>query len=174
MRRLWLLLLVLAVVACGEEGSVDEPLEATEANEVELAGVRYRVVLFRQLNPSEPPDDALYEGDPPGGDEGAYAAFIRVCNASDQPRTPSRSIRLEDAFNQPFGPRAELVPDRFAYQPRRLEPGECLPAPNSAAEQTFDGAALVFRVPFRSVRERPLVLEISAGQGRRARIRLDL
>jgi len=102
LRRLCLLLLVLAVAGCGEEESVDEPVEATEANEVELAGIRYRVVLFRQLNPNVPPDDALYEGDPPGRDEGAYAAFIRACNASEEPRTPTRSIRLEAAASVRF------------------------------------------------------------------------
>jgi hypothetical protein len=51
-----------------------------------------------------------------------------------------------------------------------------VPATGSAADRTFDGAALVFDVPYDSTQERPLILEIrerSEG-GERARIVLDL
>jgi hypothetical protein len=49
------------------------------------------------------------------------------------------------------------------------------PAPDSAADRTFDGAALVFEVPFESTAERPMVLEIAGPTGSgAARIQLDL
>jgi hypothetical protein len=175
MRRLvsavLLSLLAAGLVGCGEKPA-DNAVEATEANMVTIDGLRYRVVLFRQLNPRVAPDDALYAGPPAAPRSGIYAAFLRVCNESAEARTTTGDVHLEDAFGERFAPQPARVPDRFGYRPARLEPGECLPGPDSAAEQSFDGAALVFEVPFESARERPLVLEI--GENERKRIQLDV
>jgi hypothetical protein len=133
------------------------------------------VVLFRQLNPRIAPDDALYTGPPAGRRSGLYAAFLQVCNVTSEVRTTSDDVHLEDAFGERFAPRPERVAGRFAYRPTELAPGECLPGPNSTAEQSFDGAALVFEVPFESTRERPLILEIGdEAAAEPERIQLDV
>jgi hypothetical protein len=84
-------------------------------------------------------------------------------------------VVLEDALGQTFRPLPARVPDRLGYSRTELAPGECLPDPDSSAEQTFDGAAVVFEVPIESTRERPMILEIR-GRGLRphARVQLDL
>jgi len=146
--------------ACGGEASQDDPVDAQEANSVSVAGLRYRVVLFRQLNPSIAPDDALYDGPPAARANALFAAFVRVCNEGSQRRRVSEDVHLEDAFGEKFAPQPERVPDSFEYRAVELAPGECLPGRATPAEQTFDGAALVFEVPIASARERPLILAI--------------
>jgi hypothetical protein len=56
-----------------------------------------------------------------------------------------------------------------------LEPGQCLPGEGTAADRTFDGAALVFELPYEAAQERPMILEIAdpSGSGE-ARVQLDL
>lgn len=174
-----LLLAVLAAAAllagCGGDEPDDSAIEATEQNTVELAGVDYRVVLFRQLSPGTPPDDALWEGEPPPPGKGLYLAVVRACATGDGPARTSGDVRLEDAFGQRFEPRPAGTADEFEYSATELEPGECTPAAGSAADRTFDGGALVFDVPFDSTSERPLVLEIGdPGGSATARIQLDL
>jgi hypothetical protein len=63
--------LALAVlVGCGAEEPADNAVEAHEQNTVGLGGVRNRAVLFGQRNVHTPPDDALWEGKPPGAGKG--------------------------------------------------------------------------------------------------------
>jgi hypothetical protein len=177
LRLLIVLVAGLVAVGCGEEEAADNAVEADEQNTVRLDGLRYRVNLFRQLNPAVEPDEAIYGGPRPGEGEGLYAAFLRVCNPSGSEQSPTGDVVLEDAFGQTFEP-LELEDDNaFAYRPRAIAPDRCLPDPDSAAARTADGMALVFRVPFDSAAERPLVLELrGAGDGDagRARIILDL
>jgi hypothetical protein len=174
-----LLLVVLAAAAllagCGGEEPEDNAVEATEQNTVELAGARYRVVLFRQLSLGAPPDDALWQGEPPGAEKGLYMAVLRACATDEEAAKTSGEVRLEDAFGQRFEPRSAGTADELEYSATALEPGECTPSAGSAGDRTFDGGALVFEVPFDSTAERPMVLEIGdpSGSGT-ARIQLDL
>jgi len=172
-------LIVVATLAlpggCGGDESPDNAVEAQEQNVAELGGVRYRAVLFRQLNVRGAPDDALWEGGTPHSDRGLYAVFLRACAAGREPVRTSERIHLEDAFGQRFAPRAADTADTFEYSVTPLAPGECSPEAGSAADRTFDGAALVFSVPFASVQERPMILEIADPTGGgAARIQLDL
>ena len=147
-------------------------------NSVRLGGIQYRVVRFRELNPSIAPDRSILDGPPPSDGKGYYAAFVTACNASSRTRTPTSRIHLEDAFGQRFPALAAASDSVFAYRPRPLEPGRCLLAEDSAASRTVDGAAIVFEVPYDAAQERPLIVEISrsaGGSGRAvARIQLDL
>lgn len=174
----------LALAACGgdeagddtsDERSADNAVEATEQNTVELDGLRYRVNLFRQLNPRISPDRALYDGPAPAEGTGIYAAFLRVCNPGDSRQVPTSEISLEDAFGHEF-PRVEAEPDNeFAYEPEPLTPDECLPGPNTAAARTAEGAVLVYEIPVDALGNRPFVLELQAeGSGEVRRIQLDL
>jgi hypothetical protein len=122
-------------------------------------------VLFRQLNVQVAPDDALWKGSPPRAGNGLYTVVVRACAAGPEPARMSERLHLEDAFGERFSPRPGDTADAYAYTPVELEPGECAPAPASAADRTFDGAALVFEVPFESTAERPMILEIADPTG---------
>jgi hypothetical protein len=174
LRRLVAILLVAVVAGCEDASTPDNGVEAREGNVVELGGLTYRVVLFRQLNPQAAPESALVEGVPPDG-QGYYAAFVTVCNDSDEPHLATNDIHLEDAFGNTFAARNTDVDPELAYDPRRLQPEACEPADGSAAEETYNGAALVFSVPFDAVQRRPMILEIQPRDGGApARVQLDL
>ena len=62
----------------------------------------------------------------------------------------------------------------FAYRPRPLKKGDCIPAAGSAASTApTAGALLVFRLPVAATENRPLELYISAG-GETQHFELDL
>jgi hypothetical protein len=173
-RSLAVVLLATLFAACGEE-SGDNAVEAREENLVRIDGLAYRVVLFRELNPYIAPDRSLADAVRPGPDQGLYAAFLRVCNEGEAPARPTKDIVLEDAFGKTFHPLRPAVDQELTYQPRELAPGECLPVPESTADASFDGAAVVYEVPFDAVQRRPMVLEIRPRDGGEpSRIQLDL
>lgn len=165
---------IASFAGCGSIEAADNAVEATERSTVTFGGARYRVVGFRQLNVETAPAEALWDGDPPPPGHALYLAVIEVCNTGDRSMTSSSEIHLEDAFGQRHAPRTSATDPDIAYTPRRLEPGDCFPRPDSAAERTVDGAALVFQIPTRSI-DRPLVLEIgSSSSAGTARVKLDL
>jgi hypothetical protein len=166
-----LLLATLLLAACGND-TEDNAVEAQEQNTVQLGGVDYRVTLFRELNPRVEPDDALWDGPPPGRGKALYAAFVRACNRGGEHARPTDDIHLEDAFGQRYAPQAAADAD-FAYRPVSLGPGDCVPSQDSAAERTYSGRALIFEVPLSEVSERPFVLELRDGDEVR-RVQLDV
>lgn len=157
-----------------EEQPADNAVEAQEENTVELGGIRYRVTIFRELNPRTAPDDALYEGPEPRGDRGVYAAFLEACNVSDETRRPARDIRLEDAFGEAYPQLEAASESSFDYQPARLRPDECMPSDDTAADRTFPGAAVLYAIPFDDLGNRPFVLELRDPDAGVRRIQLDL
>jgi hypothetical protein len=172
--RLAAIMLACLLVACGDERE-DNAVDAREENVVRVGDLSYQAVLFRELNPRVAPDRTLVEPGAADAGEGLYAAFLHVCNDTDEPQPATGQIVLEDAFGQAFRPLRSGVDAELTYQARTLAPGACLPARDSPANETFDGAALVFAVPFDAVQERPLVLVIRPhGGGEAARIQLDL
>lgn len=172
--RLAVILLACLLAACGDERE-DNAVDAREENVVRVDDLTYRAVLFRQLNPHVASDSSLVETAAPEADEGLYAAFVHVCNYSDEPQQATGQIVLEDAFGQVFRPLRSGVDPELTYRARTLAPGVCIPAEGSPANESFNGAALVYEVPFDAVQERPMVLEIRPrGGGEPARIQLDL
>ena len=172
--RLAVIVLGSLLAACGD-GADDNAVEAREGNVAAIEGMSYRAVLFRQLNPRVAPDRSLVPQASVGADVGLYAVFLRVCNESDEEAGPTDDIVLEDAFGQVFRPLRSGVDAELIYRHRSLAPRTCIPTPGSPADKTFSGAAVVVEVPFESVQERPMVLEIRPrGGGDPARIQLDL
>jgi len=171
-RAVCLAALVLSVAGCGSAPR-DNAVEAQEQNTVELGGVSYRAMLFRELNGTLSPDDTVLTGPPAGPDRGFYGLFLRVCNRSGQRRITTSDVHVEDAFGTVFPPRPILTADEVQYRPAPLESGECLPGDGTAAERLLDGAALVFAIPFDKLGARPFVLELR-DRGETRRIQLDL
>lgn len=167
--------LVLAAVlaGCGGEERADNAVEAQEGNTVELDGISYRAVLFRELNPNLAPDKTLVQGPGPGEDKGFYGLFVTACNTTDAPRRASSELHIEDAFGTVFEPLPASTSDPYEYRGQVVPPGRCLPGEGSAANRLVDGAALVFAVPFDKLSNRPFIFEVEAGQQRR-RLQLDL
>lgn len=166
------------LLGCGSEDRPVETataagaVEAREQNTVELDGIRYRVKIFRQLNPRIAPDRVLYDGARPGGDSGIFAAFIEACNVSEEVRRPTRRVSLQDAFGDSY-PRLEAAsPTEYGYDAVRLRPDECLPPNDSVADRAFPGAALLFSIPFDRLGNRPFALELRDNGVRR--IELDV
>ena len=158
----------------GREAAGDDAVEAQEQNTVELNGIRYRVMIFRQLNTRIAPDDALYDGPEPSGNRGIYAAFLRACNVSDETRRPAREIRLEDAFGEAYPQLEAASESSFAYEPSRLRPDECVPSQDTAADRAFPGAAVLFAIPFDDLGNRPFVLELRDSDAGARRVEVDL
>jgi hypothetical protein len=137
--------------------------------------VRYRVATFRELNPQIVADRALVESIEPRPAHALFATFLQACNSAERPRRSTSAIRLEDAFGKSYSPLDTGLDSSLAYAPRRLLPGECQPADDSVAEQSFGAAALVFELPYEATQNRPLVLRIAGPDGdEMARIVLDL
>jgi hypothetical protein len=152
------------VVACGEdEPGVDEP--AREGLALELGGLEYNVFITRQLNPEIPPDDAYYTGPEVPPHQTLFGIFIQVCNNSDVAREPTDSFKVVDNQGNEFEPEQIEAADVVAYEPRRLEPKECIPEAGSLAQLGPEAAAmLLFRFPLQATENRPLELEIE-GEG---------
>jgi hypothetical protein len=160
---------VLGLAGCGDGDVRDDAVEAREQNVVEQDGVRYRVMLFRELNVHGFPDSAIWTGPPPPRGSGLYMAVLEACATGDGAARASRDVHLEDAFGERFEPRMLRTDDTFGYRATTIQPGTCVPREGSPADHTLGGAALVFSVPFDSARERPMVLSLGD-----ARIELDL
>jgi hypothetical protein len=166
---LCLLALGLGAAACGQEGDesiqgVGTPGEAfREGLEEELDGVAYNVFITRQLNPSIPPDQAFYKGPDPGEGKTIYGLFLRACNPGTEPERPRplEAFTIKDSQGNEYKPKPLPRDNDFAYNPRVLNPNECIPAAGSvAAQQSASGAMLLFELPLQTLENRPLELEI--------------
>jgi hypothetical protein len=164
------------LAACGDDVERRPAVEAREGNEALVGDFSYRVVLFRELNPDAVADRSLIQSVDTDARHGLYAAFVEVCNRGDEPQTPAARIVLEDAFGEAWEPVRDGIDPALAYRPRELAPGDCVPTESSVAERSFDGAAVVFKVPYEATQKRPLILDIrqTAGNGEAARLVLDL
>lgn len=172
----------IALTACGhpsEEAGLEEP--AREGLAIPIAGAEYNVFITRQLNLDVVPDDALYEGPPPGKDQTLYGVFIQVCNREDEAVHSAEHFRVVDAQENEFEP-VELPEDNaFAYNAKQLGPDECIPEVGSVAQQgPTAGSMLLFKLPLSITENRPLELEIEgpfdAAKGKRETrtVELDL
>ncbi|HEX8067548.1 MAG TPA: hypothetical protein VF520_13600 [Thermoleophilaceae bacterium] len=162
----------LAVAGCGSE---DENEPKREGLGVEVAGLKYRVFMTRQLNQHDAEDRAYYRGPEPRPGFTHYGVFLKVCNESEDFRLPVSEFRVVDSQGNEFEPLESPDDNPFAYRPRRLSPEACVPEGGSvAATGPTGGALLVFDFPVQTIENRPLELEIGAGGDEGKRIELDL
>ncbi len=167
----------LAGCASAPKPGVDEP--AREGLTIDVGGLEYTVFITRELNLAITPDKAYYQGPPAGADSALFGVFLTACNPEDAGKTlvAASDFVVEDNQGNEFEP-AELPEDNdFAYHPRELLPGDCIPEVGSVAEQGATSASmLLFEFPLASTENRPLELTITgpAGSGESKIVELDL
>lgn len=143
-----------------EAEGVDRSEAQDEEEPIVVEGLHYDPLIARRLNPDIAPDRALVSGREPPEGKIWFGVFLRVCNRGEQPRTSSDRLALVDAFGQRIAPSGALSQDNpFAYRPRMLDAGRCLPREGSAAERS-DGALVLFAVSSKILSERPVALEV--------------
>lgn len=166
-------LVALAALAAGGCGNkVDTAIVGeTEGIYVGVDGLTYQVQVSRLLNPASTEDQAYLVGVPeeeqPTADEVWFGVFMRVENEGDEELPAAEDFRIVDTQETEFEP-VELDPEinMFGYEPRPIPPGALLPAPNSpAADNTIQGALVLFKVDVQSLYNRPLELVIESSRG---------
>ena len=166
------------LASCGDhEPGVDEP--AREGLAIDVGGLEYNVFITRPLNLEITPDRAYYDGPAPEPGNAFFGVFLEVCNPDDSdaslPTTPD--FVVEDNQGNEFEPVELPEENEFAYKSLKLQPGECLPAAGSVAQQGPTGATmLLFEFPLTATENRPLELTITppAGGGESKQVELDL
>lgn len=166
---------LLLASGCGQE---DKQLEGKEGARVDLDGIVYQVQLSRILNPEDVEDAAYLVDQPaPASDEAYYAVFIRVDNEEGGKAIdtiPLESFTLRDASGKEYEPIAVDAPG-LTYEQTGLREGDRLPAADTAADNYPNkGALILFKVPYSSLEDRPLELELHGADGDHAEITLDV
>ena len=172
---------ILGLSACGKhkEPGVDEP--AREDLAIDVAGIDYNVYITRELNLKIAPDSAYYTGKPAARGHALYGIFVRTCNEGAKPRVTASSFHVEDNQGEEFEPIEIDEDNAFAYRPRTLLPGDCIPADGSVAQLGPTSASmLLFEFPLESTENRPLELKIggpfdyATGERESKTVELDL
>jgi hypothetical protein len=183
-RRLTLALIVpaLAVSGCdwvGEKEAVVR-LAHTEGIYVDVGELDYQVQISRQLNETVEPDRGYLAGlpdyvSPLTEDEVWFLVSMRVQNQTKKPHESADDFEIEDTTGEVFKPveiKAEDNP--LAYESRIIEPGQVWPNADSlAGDSPTQGGALLFKIPYSSLGNRPLELKISA-EGEEAIVDIDV
>jgi hypothetical protein len=145
----------------------------------DVAGLDYNVFITRELNIRDAEDRDYYRGPeaPPG--QALYGVFVQVCNHGHGYRYPDTKFVMEDNQGNEFEPLPLPKDNVFAYRPRRLSSGACIPEQGSAAASgPTAGALLLFKVPLTALENRPLELRVEAPPGseppREKTIELDI
>ena len=162
----------LALAGCGTERDTSEPIR--EGLDVKVNDVVYNVFITRELNIRDNEDRAYFTGPeaPPGS--ALYGVFLQACNQADSFRPAVSDFKIRDSQGGEFEPQEVPKQNIFAYHPRNLQPGGCIPAKGSIpATSPTGGAMLLFKLPLNATENRPLELEFES-QGEKARIELDI
>ena len=133
----------------------------TEGIYLDVGDLKYQVQISRQLNPTDR-EDSGYLVDLPadqqlGPDENWFAVFMRVENDTDKAEPADQRYSIMDTQGNVFQPIAMGPKNIFAYRAGRAaaqgRPAAARAAP--AAENTIQGALLLFKIPVRQLREPP-------------------
>jgi hypothetical protein len=149
---------------------------------VELDNLNYQIQISRQLNPYSDEDGPYLTGFtakqrtlPPTQEW--LGVSLQVYNWSNRPHTPTRNFYITNTIGERFDPLINPAPNPFSYVPFTIPSGKQLPTVTSDAYAGWTaGEFLIFKVPYRSLPNRPFVLHIVNPANRldQARIELDL
>ncbi len=158
----------LGVAACGQEDSKTQggqlAAAESEALYVDLGGLKYQVQLSRQLNPRDVEDRDYFRNVAPADlvlprDQVWFGVFLRVENEGKQSVPSAREFEIRDTRGNVFTPlRSDNV---FAYRPEDVPGGGYIPDQERLqAYAGTQGSLLLFKIPYASLDNRPLELEI--------------
>lgn len=169
----------LGLSACGAESTTSASEPATsEAQYLDLAGLKYQVQLTRQINPTLPEDADYFKGLTPQekflpkGDIW-FGVFIRVENEYKRSIPSAREFSIKDTVGNEFLPVA--AGNLFQYKPELVPGGGYIP--NQDRLQAYagtQGSLLLFKVPLASLDSRPLQLSIKDPRDTRKAVKVDL
>jgi hypothetical protein len=157
--------LVLVLAGCGMhkgEPGVDEP--AREGLAIDVAGIYYNVFITRPLNLRITPDKAYYPGPGPAPGRELWGVFLDACNVTGGgSRTPTDDFVVEDNQGNEYEPIEIPEDNAWAFHPRPLAKGDCIPEAGSVAEQgPTKGSLIIFDFSLETTENRPLELHIKA------------
>ncbi|HKE81173.1 MAG TPA: hypothetical protein VKB54_17790 [Solirubrobacteraceae bacterium] len=170
----------LALGACGNKESRTTHAD-TEGIYVDVGPLKYQVQISRLLNPNNLEDKGYLIDLPAGQALGAqdqwFAVFMRVENGSHHAAPIADQYKIVDTEGNEYTPIQMGPKNVFSYRAGELSGNSVFPAPDSpAAENTIQGAMLLFKIPVANFENRPLVLEIksSAVPDESATVNLDV
>ena len=158
--------LALVGAGCGNKEDVIKHAE-TEGTYLDLGGLKYQVQISRQLNPNDVEDHTYLSGVPralanlaPG--DSWFAVFLRVENNGDKYLPAADSFELKDTQDHTFTPVPISRINAFSYHGGFVAPKNALPPASSVAQanESINGALILFRVPVEAYANRPLELTI--------------
>jgi hypothetical protein len=163
------LLCLFALVGGVLTGCGENPRENNASREglpERVGGIDYNVYITRELNLRDVEDSGYYKGPeaPPGF--ALYGVFLTACNPEESatsPNVPAASdFTVIDTQGKRFKPLPPVPSDSiFAYQAVPLKHHACIPKRGSlAASGPTNGSLLVFKLPLKTLENRPLDLEI--------------
>ena len=182
-RSITLLLVAFAALALGACGNKESRTTHgdTEGIYVDVGPLKYQVQISRLLNPTNLEDKGYLIDLPPGQTLGPkeqwFAVFMRVENGSHHAAPVADEYKIVDTEGNQYTPVQMGPKNVFAYRTGELMGNSVLPAPDSpAAENTIQGAMLLFKIPVANFENRPLVLQIrsSAAPNELATVNLDV
>jgi hypothetical protein len=169
-RRLFLALALLALVAAGCGGEHERTTAETEGLYVDVGGLKYQVQMSRYINPADIEDREYLAGLPestaePAPDETWFGVWVRIQNTSDEPRDAANVWEIHDTQENIFRPvPVDTEVNPFVLEPGTVPPRTVLPLADSAAGQgPTQGMLLLFKMTTESLQNRPLELRFSTG-----------
>jgi hypothetical protein len=182
------LICVLALAGAAVSGCGSNPRENNASREglpERIGKIDYNVYITRELNLRDVEDSGYYKGPeaPPGF--ALYGVFLTACNPTESATSPNvpaaTDFTVIDTQGNRFKPLPIPASNVFAYQAVALKHLACIPKSGSLASSgPTNGALLIFRLPLKTLENRPLDLEIVSppdphtGNRDTGRIELDL
>lgn len=174
------LALTVPFAACGD--GQDPVTEGhTEGVYVTAGDLKYQVQMSRILNPYDVEDRDYFVGveDPEGQVANQefvwYGVFLRVENPTEQRKLAASTFELVDTQGTHVEPTEIGKENVYAYRASTLGETDIIPTASSTAHQAPIGGSLVlFKAPRPVLENRPTQLHITAPDGSKAHINLDI
>jgi hypothetical protein len=160
----------LGLAACNE--GHDPLVGETEGAYLDIGHLKYQVQMSRILNEADIEDVAYLEAVPEDErelEEGElwFGVWVRAENVTEEPAQRATEFEIRDTQGQTWEPISQ--PENilaWEWQPVTVPPRGVqgyVPRPDSIPNQaTINGSLLLFKLPYASLENRPLELEITS------------
>lgn len=155
-----LLSLVVGVSACGYESDAHE---VEEGAPVEVGELHYNATFSRYLNPNDPEDGPLLEGQPEAPKGSSYfGVFFEIQNETDHVQPLPETLTITDTADEEY----EVLESESVFSlplGGEVEAEEQVPVLDSPADLgPIEGSVAIFLLPEEASENRPLILHIPA------------